>query len=92
MPFMHVATFRNINGSTFPLDMLRYDQAFPKTEEDAFKISSIQRRVDKGQGAELIGTMITVSCVALHSNAIWTVDRWRSFGWELYDKGVNKVP
>lgn len=88
MAFLQFATFKSDSGDKFPVDMLRYEQAFPKSEEDALKISSTHKRVD--QGADFTGTLITVARIALCPNEKWSVDRWQSFGWSLYDKGIKR--
>lgn len=53
----------------FPWDMLRYDQCFPASTDDAMKMTQEGKRT------------IRLRC---HNHlGIPTVDRWRSFGWSV---------
>lgn len=58
----------------FPLDMLRYDQCWPRAAEDAeaigMNLSSLNPR-------EVTSVILLVAWA--HGP---TIDRWRSFGWE----------
>jgi hypothetical protein len=65
-----MAKYAKILGTgVFPLDMLRYDKAYPLSEKDAVAISSTF--FNKCDNYEVnIGTSL----------AKFTVDRWRSFG------------
>jgi hypothetical protein len=68
-------TVENPNGFPFPIDMLRYDACYPRTEQDAglmtetfdIRVSSKERRVK----VELTST----------NPFSPTEDRWKSFGW-----------
>jgi len=67
-----------VTGSNpFPVDMLRYDAAFPRTEEDSHKIA-----VDMYSGGM---EPRTVQVLTDQFWKHWTpaVDRWRSFGWRV---------
>ena len=49
----------------FPYDMLRYDQCWPVTSEDAFKVvSDVDRR-----------------SIKMRSYRAPTIEHWSSFGW-----------
>ena len=66
---------------TFPIDMLRYDQAYPDTEQDSGTIYGTlnrRERPDHGNG--------TVNLVGLRPP---TLGRWQSFGWDAY--GLREV-
>lgn len=65
-----VAKYAKILGSgVFPMDMLRYDKAYPLSEKDAVAISATF--FNKCSNYEVnIGTSL----------GRFTVDRWRSFG------------
>ena len=56
----------------FPIDMLRYDRAWPAREDDSILISQqMVARVDRE---------VTISIRGLKAP---TTDRWRSFGWSV---------
>jgi hypothetical protein len=52
----------------FPLDMLRYDQCWPASTDDAFNL--LERDVD-------------LRSIDLLSHIEPTIDRWLSFGWSI---------
>jgi hypothetical protein len=58
--------------TTFPLDMLRLDICYPKTEEDSAKM---ERSFQPRNFEELEVTML--------SNKMPTSERWKSFGWRV---------
>ncbi len=64
-----------VRGSLgFPIDMLRYDSAWPASEEDANKIARSVRN-EGSEGNDEIEVLMRG----------WpTVDRWKSFGWVVY--------
>lgn len=56
----------------FPVDMVRYDQAWPSSQDDADRVErSIKREIDG-----------PVS-VRINSVRAPTIGRWASFGWEV---------
>lgn len=61
----------------FPLDMLRYDAAFPRDTDDAL---AIQATFDPFSGP----VTVTLNRAARPGTRP-TVGRWRSFGWEVLD-------
>lgn len=65
-----------VTGSgLFPIDMLRYDHAWPRTEEDSYKISADYRDETNPP------TMRTVELLTDHDRV--TYDRWASFTWKV---------
>jgi hypothetical protein len=56
-------------GMDFPLDMLRYDSAWPATGEDVAKLDFAGDR--------------RVRSIKLFSYIMPTLDRWSSFGWSV---------
>ena len=63
-----------VQGSgVLPVDMLRYDSAWPANQEAVSRMSTAQRP-DGGPRA-----------VRLASYHRPTVDRWKSFGWQVLD-------
>jgi hypothetical protein len=67
-------TLVNRKGNPFPIDMLRYDCCWPKTQNDAAKI------LLTFSGIASIDTVITVQS---DKKRQWTLVRWASFGWTL---------
>ena len=65
-------TVRPIRSFDFPIDMLRYDCAWPRATEDAINIALGIR--DKGN---------RIDSVTLLSHDKPTAERWQSFGWEI---------
>lgn len=65
--------FTVIGRGTFPVDMLRYDECFPRDSQSAYAI--INENGDDGtpRGHRTV-TLVT------HKHFI-TPERWRSFGW-----------
>jgi len=60
-----------VEGSgVFPIDMLRYDQCWPRTEQDAAKAS-----------IDWAGEMRQVDLLSDHHRQ--TPDRWASFTWKI---------
>ena len=57
----------------FPIDMLRYDCAYPASSEACLAISPASADRDKRRTVELL------------SYRLPTPDRWRSFGWLVED-------
>ena len=64
------ATFRGILA--FPIDMLRYDNCWPSTSEDAAKIH--ENLGSRGEEQEFLNITVT-------SEQDFTWSRWSSFGW-----------
>ena len=65
-------TFTVAGKGTFPLDMLRYDQCWPKAPKDADEI--------KSEG-ESFRSARTVTLQSWKGEA--TAARWSSYGWEV---------
>lgn len=70
-PYRKVITVRG--ALAFPVDMLRYDRAFPRTELDSLKIQA---------SIESSGTAGTQE-IELLSDDMPTRDRWQSFGYNI---------
>ena len=65
-----------VSGSgTFPIDMLRYDCAYPASSE---AVSAMGRADNRAVHVE----RRTVELLSHHRP---TIDRWRSFGWVVED-------
>jgi hypothetical protein len=88
----HEATIIIRAGTTFPVDMLRYDSCFPSRSDDVSSLAETlseecRAEARKNARGERIGNTgpaairITVSRTTPHkTNAVWTIERWRSFG------------
>lgn len=69
----------NSRFSVFPLDMMRYDRCTPRTQSDVNDIV-----ISENLALELEPKPITMVHYS-HGFRRWqpTVDRWKSFGWEV---------
>ncbi len=74
MPGIKTVRFTVEGRVSFPIDMLRYDSAFPDTELDAGLIEATYRR-----GAHGIVAVRLVS----HDDGAPTKARWASFMWRV---------
>ena len=74
---MYQFTFEVRGGTAFPVDMLRYDSAFPNQESGSSDIEASMRY-------EADGTT-TVQLRTNQADRHWrpTEGRWKSFGWEV---------
>ena len=73
----YITTFKVTGRFSFPVDMLRYDGAYPHSTEDGVKLSeAIQLRQREP---------VTIELSAAHFVKSWepTVARWKSFGWDV---------
>jgi hypothetical protein len=61
-------------GSHFPYDMLRYNQCWPASQEDAATIERASRPRERGPFSVTLST---------HSPNAPTEARWESFGWKV---------
>jgi hypothetical protein len=66
----------------FPIDMLRYDEAFPATEQDSGKI---HRSIVDHDRSELI----QVARFVENKSSMPTIERWQSFGCKITDIEVR---
>ena len=71
---MYETTFKVRGAGAFPVDMLRYDQCYPRTEEDSHLIE-----VPTFEPRDVVLTKTHVYKL----NTQLTARRWASFGWEL---------
>jgi len=79
----------------FPLDMLRYDRAFPSSPEDADKIKLLSdmwmagKFYDQEPDTKHVVTVVR-QCEAKTQTP--TIGRWQSFGWEVSILSTEKTP
>lgn len=70
---MKVITYKVRGGFNFPLDMLRYDGAYPNTSDDVRKImESLNLKGETSKEITIGGTTPP------------TIARWASFGWKVF--------
>lgn len=69
---MKLKTFAVEGPTPFPIDMLRYDSCWPASEYDS---ADLQRVRD----ADRISIVL-----ATNSHSAPSVDRWRSYGWSVF--------
>ena len=67
-----IITFVVEGSGRFPIDMLRYDQAWPATVQAGIDITSTEPHDDQGNRV-----------VQLHAKQQPTIGRWASFGWQV---------
>ena len=63
----YIHRYTVIGSGYFPVDMLRYDAAWPDSQEDAGRILDFEANRE----------------VKLRSYRIPTIARWKSFGWQV---------
>lgn len=73
-------TYYVTGSGAFPVDMLRYDAAWPASSEDA-AIMGIDEFVSRDRNRR--------RSIKLHSYREPTVDRWSSFVWSVGDAAVQ---
>lgn len=66
-------------AGTFPVDMLRYDGAWPRDEADSALVQ--QHAYSEPQGRRVVRLASTYTGGNHHPCS----DRWRSFGWQVID-------
>lgn len=64
----------------FPVDMLRYDECWPASQDDAYEIAASQMSENDDMG---------YWTVAIASRKPLTLDRWKSFGCKPAKEGAQ---
>ena len=70
----YVFTFTVVGRGKFPMDMLRYDECYPRTGADAENIAPVDRPVARE---------VVLNTVQDRKHWQPTVGRWQSFGWSV---------
>lgn len=79
-------TFKVRGEFLFPLDMLRYDRCFPKTELDAGIIERYQGESESPRGPTEVGLVsVSASKEVCRPNE----QRWTSFQWEVVPGSIQ---
>lgn len=73
--YRHIARVSGVGE--FPVDMLRYDCCFPRSEVDSFQITNQDTLGDR--------RVVFVVTLSSHKTYAWTRKRWESFGWDLQE-------
>ncbi len=76
---MHTHQFKVVGAGRFPLDMLRRDQCFPASEDDANRAMN-----DKAI------RIVELKAYTERDLFYPTVGRWESFGWKVVE--IDRVP
>ena len=76
MAFKWTTTFRVQGSGVFPFDMLRYDNCFPHSTEDAIRLDSYDYTPPRNR-------VVTLCKYHELKNPRITEGRWRSFGWRV---------
>lgn len=86
--YVHMARV-TVGFGGFPVDMLRYDQCFPATEQDAGKIERRNSRSvsDVGDGTR----QVEVHQISVDRKPRWTRERWGSFACEVQELGTRRL-
>lgn len=80
-----------VGRGIFPIDMLRYDQLYPRGSDDAAKIAACQNYEERHSARDADGVVrITVSGIKLHRYWEPTIARWSSFGWSVDPQSVKR--
>ena len=74
-----IITFVVEGSGRFPIDMLRYDQAWPATVQAGIDITTTEHHDDRGRRV-----------VKLNATQQPTIGRWASFGWHVIS--VSPMP
>jgi hypothetical protein len=112
---MYRVTFTVGGRGTFPIDMLRHDECFPRTQESTAQIiramslrSSQEVITQHGKNSECPNVMsgewtrcmghsslplvtIELTMLANTQHQQLSVERWRSFGWEVDVKSIRQA-
>jgi hypothetical protein len=73
--------FQVEGGGSFPLDMLRYDSCWPKTQQDVAIMDAFP-----GTSGKRTVTLVSAS---LRVSYVPTADRWASFSWSVVPGSVK---
>jgi hypothetical protein len=81
-------TFRvvqGLHGGSFPVDMLRYDSCWPRTENDSANISLTfsMDLMDKSLFDSVKRELMTTGIELVTNSKYITRARWESFGWQV---------
>jgi hypothetical protein len=78
--------------SGFPIDMLRYDAAYPDSETDSSKITrSVEHRIVREEYPNTTDEQVTVNVRSYcYNKTEWPTERrWQSFGWEVVPGSIT---
>lgn len=81
MPSPRMITFKVRGRGNFPIDMLRYDSAWPTSAEDAAKITDSFGQFTRAPGERRAPWEISLTSIVLAP----TIGRWESFNVKVID-------
>ena len=101
----YLVTFKVKGYGPFPVDMLRYDCCYPRSSESVSNMLT-HRDMLRKDGADTKPQIVELSHLSLAKPAlpknvkgVWLgnictpcVGRWASFGWQVIDVEMTKVP
>lgn len=91
MPFKYANEFVVTGTGEFPIDMLRYDRCSPVSQLDASHvISSFNGNLDEDKELSVRLIRFTEGKGKNYADNP-TVDRWKSFGWQVSDIRWEKM-
>jgi hypothetical protein len=67
----------------FPIDMLRYDRAFPARETDSHKIERTLQQFVESEGKLTVVCKYTAATFAQARHSAFQFARWESMGWKV---------
>lgn len=73
---LHRFTVEGFPDAGFPIDMLRFDTCWPRSQEDAEKIATQLT----ARGTEIEAGRVRVTLSGMQEP---TLARWKSFGWSV---------
>lgn len=83
MTYTHTVRVVGNVGVRFPIDMLRYDNCYPRTAHDAELIQTA------GDVHNRKGFMVVwLSKTSTDREPRWTEGRWQSFGWRVHRESM----
>lgn len=86
---VYITDFTVTGSGEFPLDMLRYDSCWPVGTVDAGNLCICPDRSAEDRTSWLTQRTIKMRMIG-HTKLGPTLERWRSYGWTVYDvEGVR---
>ncbi len=87
---MYACKFRVIGKGHFPMDMLRYDQCFPRTTDDAIALVPSDHPADHVFAQANTREIELIKLANTKHGAMPTNARWASFGWRVMRVESNR--
>lgn len=78
----HITSFKVKGTLAFPIDMLRYDECYPRGQDDVMVLTDSIADHERGQYTPS-ETSVELTHTDFHKGWMPTNQRWESFGWEV---------